>query len=259
MDEVLQALAPTARETSVGAIAQPEDGPHRAQDAAEVLDPRERPEIARTVLLHVPGDDEGRIVVPHGHFQVGIPLVVLQTDVVTGSVLLDEAVLEHERLDFGTGRDPVEVADPSPQPPQTGVIRIRAAKVGAHARTKPLRLAHVDDATPRIAEQIDAGVVRQQTQTSLEDGARPDLADLSPPKRRIGRIPHRITRHLLGGRRGIPQFIPPAMRRPRRLRGGSTSTFHRPVSFPRRRPIRSLTIDQRNSHSRDLARCSAAT
>ena len=68
-------------------------------------------EIACAVLLHQAcHGDFGKWLIPMD-FDVGVTFVVLQADVVLGTVFLDQVHLEDERLEFGPDQDPFDMGD----------------------------------------------------------------------------------------------------------------------------------------------------
>jgi hypothetical protein len=69
---------------------------------------RVRPEVAHTLALAAAHHHRPWPLLAHGHGQEGVALVVEQPDVEARAVLLDEAVLEHQRLDLVAHLDPLD-------------------------------------------------------------------------------------------------------------------------------------------------------
>ena len=70
------------------------------------------PEVAHALALAAPHDHGPGPLVAHGDGQERVALVVAQPDVEPGLVLLDEAVLEHERFDLVAHLDPLDATRP---------------------------------------------------------------------------------------------------------------------------------------------------
>jgi hypothetical protein len=87
---------------------------------------------------------------------VGVGLVVAQADVEDRPVAFDELLLGQQRLGLGLGRDELDVAHLGEH------RRARAAEVAGHALLDRERLADVEDLALGVAEQVDAGAVRQR-------------------------------------------------------------------------------------------------
>ena len=77
----------------------PRDHPH---DPAGQASP-ERPEVGVAVVQDPPRHESARPGLPRGDLDVGVGLVVPKADVVAGTVLLDERVLEEQGLELGAG------------------------------------------------------------------------------------------------------------------------------------------------------------
>jgi hypothetical protein len=103
----------------------------------------------------------------HRQLQVGVVLVVAQQDVVFRRALLDQVVLERERLDDRVGDDHVK---PYHLVQQRVGFRIAAvgAEIVAHAIAERARLADVNRVAIRVEVQIDARLLRQPRDLFLE-------------------------------------------------------------------------------------------
>jgi len=109
------------------------------------------------VLRHPPHDVQARVLLRQRQLQVGVVLVVPQTDVVTGLVPLDEVVLEGQGLHLGVGQDQVEVGDLAHEVAQERVRGPGGLEVLADAVPQQAGLAHVEDPPLLVLEQVHAG------------------------------------------------------------------------------------------------------
>ncbi len=109
---------------------------------------------------------------PPGHADVAVPLVVLEQDVVFGGVLLNQAALEHQRLELAVGQDVLEPLHVGDHLAHLRVVVLLGAEVLADPVLKRLRLADVDDLPRFVVHQVDAGMQRQA------HGAAPELPDV---------------------------------------------------------------------------------
>ena len=108
----------------------------------------------------------------------GIRLVVAQADVEARLVLLDEVLLGQQRLGLGRHDERVDPLDHRQQ--VAAHLRARVREVRRDPLLDRLRLADVDDGPLRVAEEVDARLVRQRTPLLRE----PLLARLRPRRRR---------------------------------------------------------------------------
>ena len=92
---------------------------------------------------------------------VGVGLVVAQQDVEARLVLLDEVVLERQRLFFVVDQDVIDVARFRDQRSGLYVGQLVLGKVAADAIAQALGLADVDDAARGVLVQIYAGNQRK--------------------------------------------------------------------------------------------------
>jgi hypothetical protein len=119
------------------------------------------------VALDAPRDQNPRVRLPAGQLEVGIGLVVAQQDVVLGRALLDEVVLERERLDNRVGDDDLEPLGFVEQR-----VDPRADAVGAEIAPDPVPqhpcLADVQGVPVPVEIQVDSGLFRQPRYLGLE-------------------------------------------------------------------------------------------
>ena len=100
--------------------------------------------------------------------QIEVVLVVLEPDVEARAVVLDEVVLEDERLDLVRGGDELEVGRPPDQHRDARGLRVARREVRAQAVTQAQRLADIDDLAPIVPEHVDARAVGNGSQPSLD-------------------------------------------------------------------------------------------
>ena len=167
LDVVVQARAAAAPpRLGAGAGAEHEHLREHLQRAAHAFGVRIRAEVrpARTVALA--GEVDPRVVLVERDRDERIGLVVAQADVEARPVLLDEALLGEQRLRLAAhdhALDPLHarhhllVAGRTRSPPTP----LRLGEVRRDPLADRLRLADVDHATLRVAEQIHAGLVGQ--------------------------------------------------------------------------------------------------
>ncbi len=87
------------------AIAERENRSDRSQNSPNRVRIGERAEIFGAVVFHTPHQHKPREALLPREFQIGVPFVVFEPDVVAGPMLLDESALENERFNLGIGRD----------------------------------------------------------------------------------------------------------------------------------------------------------
>ena len=100
--------------------------------------------------------------------QVKVAFVVLEPHVEPRSVLLDQRVLEDQRLALAGGGDHVEVEDPIDQLTRTWSQCVDPGEVRAQAAAEIGCLAGVHHARVQTAQQIHARAVRCFTQPCPE-------------------------------------------------------------------------------------------
>jgi hypothetical protein len=122
-------------------------------------------EVAR--LLDLPRHQHARKRLARRQLQVRVVLVVAQQDVVLRRPLLDQIVLERERLHYRVGDDHLNRRDvveervvPRAEPVRT--------EIAADAVAQRARLADVDGLPRRIRPQIHAGLLGQAADLFLE-------------------------------------------------------------------------------------------
>ena len=117
--------------------------------------------------LDMPRHQHARKRFGRRQLQIRVVLVVAQQDVVARVALLDQVVLERQRLDDRVGDDDVE---PRGFVEQRVVTRTGAvgAEIAADAVAQRSRLADVQRLAGGVGVQIDAGLMRQPRHLLLE-------------------------------------------------------------------------------------------
>jgi hypothetical protein len=170
-DRVLEAgpaLAPVAAEHRIAAGAQREDPLQRAERAAQPGARGVRAEVERSVARELPRLGEAWIGLGRVEAEREVLLVVAQPHVEARLVLLDQLVLEEQRLLHVRGGDHLEVGDAVHQERNLVAAVAAAVEVAAHARAQALRLADVEHGPLGVAEDVDAGLDRQRADALFE-------------------------------------------------------------------------------------------
>jgi energy-coupling factor transporter ATP-binding protein EcfA2 len=138
--------------------------PHRA---ASDLGRQERAGVEVAILLDLPRHQHARERLAGRQLQVGVVLVVAQQDVVFRGPLLDEVVLERQRLHHRVGDDDLEALGLVEQrvDARTGAVR---AQVAADAVAEHPGLAHIERIAGVVVVDVDAGLLRQAGDLGLE-------------------------------------------------------------------------------------------
>ena len=113
-----------------------------------------RAEVAGALALASPHDHGPRVLLVEGHGEERVALVVAQPHVEPRSVLLDEAVLEHERLDLVADLDPLDRHRGRHHLGRARVQVARVLEVVGEALAQARGLADVDDAPVLVLELV---------------------------------------------------------------------------------------------------------
>src|SRR5438445_641520 len=117
------------------------------------------PEVARPGDRDPPHYEHAWERLAQRHRDARVALVVGEADVEAGLVLLDEVVLEQQRLSLVGDDDRLKVGDLAHQRGVLGA-RVRVgAEVARHARSQALRLADIEDLARGALPEIHAGLV----------------------------------------------------------------------------------------------------
>ena len=167
LDVVFEARPPALAGDHLVARPDAEQPVRQRHRLAREVRRQERTGVEAAVALDAPRDEHARERLVGRELQVGIVLVVAQQDVVFRRALLDEVVLERQRLDDRVGDDDLEAGDLVEQ--RVG-LRVRAvrAEIVAHAVAQRARLADVDGVAARVEVQIDSRLLRQPGDLLLE-------------------------------------------------------------------------------------------
>ena len=125
-------------------------------------------EISAAVFAQTASDEHLGIAVGQCQLDVRVSLVVAQQDVEAGLALLDQVVLERQRLVLVGDRDVVDVDRLAHQRARLRVGLVRLQKVGTHPRPQVLRLADVDHLALGVLVEIAAGRSREGADFCVE-------------------------------------------------------------------------------------------
>ena len=156
--EARRARAPARLGALAG--AEQEDLAEQVERPAHALGVRVRAEVGALAAVALAREVDAREVLVERDRDVRIRLVVAQPDVEARLVLLDEVLLGEQRLGLGLRRRAYSMWSICVEQ-LVGRTR-RAGEVRGHALADRLRLADVDHAPARVAEQVDAGLVGQR-------------------------------------------------------------------------------------------------
>jgi hypothetical protein len=113
--------------------------------------------VAGAVPFHAAHDEHfGKVLLPRD-LDVGVALVVLEPDVVSRLVSLDQVAFEDEGFELGGGDDKVDVGDAGYEAQGLGALSGRGVKVGADAGAEVHGFADVEDFAPGVLHKVDAG------------------------------------------------------------------------------------------------------
>ncbi|CAB5067940.1 unannotated protein [freshwater metagenome] len=152
---VLVELAGRTRANGEGANKQIERLPDRVRV-------RERPEVAPALPLAPTGNHCARPLLVLTHGEERIALVVPETNVEPRSVLLDQRVLEHQRLDLVANLDPLHRLGGSHHLGRARVQVARVLEIVGQTTPQRRRLADVDHPALRVLELVRAGGLRDR-------------------------------------------------------------------------------------------------
>ena len=141
------------------------DQVHGLADAAGA---GEWPEVTGAILVDPSRDVHPGKILGQVHLQVGIGLIVLETDVEVGPVALDERVLKDERLGLGVRDDILEVGQFADHASGLAIQASRGSEVGTQAIPQDRGLADVYHPASGVLHQVDAGAFRRHQQAMVE-------------------------------------------------------------------------------------------
>ena len=129
-------------------------------------------EVTRAVARDAAGDRHARPGRVDVDLEVGIVLVVLESDVEEGLMALDQRRFKVERILLGVRGDVLELRNLRGKDSRLAFHRARRAEVAADSGSEIGRFADVDDPVGGVAERVDARLRRQRGDLSLKLGAR---------------------------------------------------------------------------------------
>jgi hypothetical protein len=97
-----------------------------------------------------------------------VALVVLEADVESRPVLLDEVVFEQQRPGFAWDHDGFDISDKALQKPVSGTVGKVRGEVAAHAATQSLCLADVQDLPVSSLPQVHTRSLGESIEFALE-------------------------------------------------------------------------------------------
>ena len=125
------------------------------------------PKIPRPILHKPPGDKNPGESLLHGNFHIGIALVILEADIIVGTVLLDEVAFQNQSLHLGARHDGLEICNMGNHCPNLGSMVLATLEILPHPVLQHHSLAHIDDSALLILHEINPGTVRQEFQFFL--------------------------------------------------------------------------------------------
>ncbi len=114
-------------------------------------------EVAGTVALDLAHALHfGEVILPVD-LDIGVPLVILEHDVVVGLVTLDQVVFEDQRFHLGSGDPPGDVPHLADHFVDAGRVFGGPLEVATHARAEDERFAHIEWLGVLVPHEIAAG------------------------------------------------------------------------------------------------------
>ena len=95
-----------------------------------------------------------------GEFYVGVPLRVLEIDIVLRLVFFYEVIFQEKGFGLGIGHHHADACDRFHEAPGLGVV-VLFLEVTAHPFLEVLCLADIDDRTCRVEKEVAAGIARE--------------------------------------------------------------------------------------------------
>ena len=149
-------------ELARAARANRETAQQQIEGVANRVGVRVRPEVLGALALAAAHHQRPRELLVERDRQERVALVVAQPDVEPRPMLLDEAVLEHQRLDLVADLDPLHRLRGGHHLRRPRMHVARILEVVRQPLTQARRLADVDHATERVLELIRAWCVRDR-------------------------------------------------------------------------------------------------
>src|SRR5690606_11311872 len=161
--------------------SQLEDRSDRVKHKLHVLHVRIRPDVGRPILPQIARREDSREAFVLDA-DVRVALVVAQIDVVARLELLDEIILEDQRLRLGVGHDDLDIRDLVDHHGEAAIARPALVEIGAHPAAKVLGLADVDHLAVGVQMLVHARLAGQGAELFFErrihttrDGMTPEV------------------------------------------------------------------------------------
>ena len=146
------------------------EGKQSAQELQAFMHSRHiriRAEIACAILQNAPRHEHPRELFLQRDLHIGIALVVLEADIIAGTMLLDEVALEDERFHLRACHDGLEIRDFLHHGAHLRRMSLIALEILPHAILQHDCLAHINDFPTGILHEIHPRGIRQQLQFFL--------------------------------------------------------------------------------------------
>ncbi len=167
LDVVLQARPAAFARNHLVARPHPKQPMRQRHRSPRQLGWQEWTGVVVLVPLRLPRDQDAGKCLAGGQLQVGVVLVVAQEDVVAGILLLDQVVLERQRLDHRVGDDGLEPCRLVEERVDARAHALRA-EVAAHPVPEHARLADVQGFTRLVRVDVDPGLFGKTGYLGLE-------------------------------------------------------------------------------------------
>src|SRR6202035_4408201 len=161
LDLIFDAGARTIAKDRIRAGAQGKNLADDVDGLAQSVGRAERAKVLAAIAHDFARDHDARPRMV-GHLGAQVRLIVLEPDVISRAVLLDQVVFENQRLFLATRDQYVEVADALHQKAHLEASVAVVAEVGPHARAQRLGLADVQNFPRAFAGILGAHAFAQQ-------------------------------------------------------------------------------------------------
>ncbi len=118
-------------------------------------------EVARSIRLEAPGDDDPRKRLLNGHLDVRVGLIVPQRDVEPRPVFLDQVGFENQRVRLARHDDGLQISHLSHEGLRFHTFGVVSGEIAPDPRAQPLGFADVQDPPLRVFPEIHSGRLRE--------------------------------------------------------------------------------------------------
>ena len=125
--------------------------------------------IPRPILQYPPGNKSPWKFLLHGDLQIGIALIILETDIIARPMLFNQIALQDECFHLGAGQYCLEISNFRHHGPHLCRMVLTTLEILPHPILQHDGLAHIDDLSLRILHDIDTGRIRQLLQLLSHD------------------------------------------------------------------------------------------